>query len=90
MLLIAILYCCSIVTAFHVPRGLNIVRTTLSAAIEYPIYSSLNRKENPADNYDHILGQNDKSHVLSKLQEICRLRLQDIELSKLPVDKVSR
>ena len=67
---------------------------SLLCRVATKLYSSslpnhLNHKVYPDDNYDHILGFGDITHKNSKLQEICRLRIADVELSKSPIDTVS-
>jgi hypothetical protein len=52
-------------------------------------YQAVNHKEYPDDDYSHVLGYGDPDHKLSRLQEICRIRLQDIAQDKKPIDTVS-
>ena len=55
------------------------------ANLEYLSSLGLNVKEYPADNYSHILGvtlRPGEVHSPSKLQQICKLRIADIEKSK--------
>ena len=47
----------------------------------------LNVKEYPDDDFSHILGVSDPSHEPSKLQNICRMRLETVERYKTPVDR---
>ena len=51
--------------------------------------SSLNVKIYPGDDYCHVLGYGDPNHTLSRLQDICRIRLQDVARDKTPIDTVS-
>lgn len=46
----------------------------------------LNVKAFPEDNYEHILGFHDENYEPSKLQVICRKRMEDVNHSKEPLD----
>lgn len=50
------------------------------------ISNALHLREYPHDNYEHILGYGNSNHKLSRLQEIVRLRIADVEQSKKPID----
>lgn len=51
--------------------------------------SYLHITEYPNDNYNHIYGYNDNNHLLSKLQAISKLRIEDTIRNKKPIDTVS-
>lgn len=38
------------------------------------------------DDYSHILGYNDENHVLSRLQSISKLRIEEVKRNKIPLD----
>ena len=55
----------------------------------YSDRSYLHITEYPDDDYNHIFGNHDKNHKLSKLQMISKLRIQDTIRNKKPIDTVS-
>lgn len=49
-------------------------------------FEYLNVQEYPNDDFSHILGFHNPNHQLSKLQEICKIRLKDVALAKKPIN----
>ena len=52
------------------------------------LVSHMNWEEYPNDDYSHILGYGNSSHIPSKLQSIMALRIKDVKRSKEPIDAV--
>ena len=81
---ISIIFCFCIMT--------QLSSFSLKADIRHPL--GLNIAEYPDDDYSHVVGINNikqkgissSSHSPTKLQTICRIRLDDVERMKLPID----
>jgi anthranilate synthase/indole-3-glycerol phosphate synthase/phosphoribosylanthranilate isomerase len=80
MLILCLLYSVSVVTGF-LPINHRFRALKLNSVPPEWIQANY-----PDDDFDHILGIKDESHEPSLLQQITRLRLQEVKLSKAPVD----
>lgn len=77
----------SIQMSSDIKLGSN-VAPTLPSGVYPTLASSLNLKEYPNDDFSHILGYGDSNHQLSRLQDICGIRLKDVNQDKKPIDTV--